>query len=372
VTSGKQGETGAPEEEIDGFRFHRTPPPRGLWGRLPLLGQWAIVKDLRRRVAEVARRVKPDLIHAHSPCLTALAALPVARKLGIPLVYEMRASWEDAAVDHGTCREGDLRYRLTRALETYTLRRADAVTTICEGLRDEIQSRGIPAERITVIPNAVDPTAFPYGRKADPALASELGLESKRVIGFIGSFYAYEGLQVLLDAMPRLREACPDLRLLLVGGGFEEERLRAQAQRLQLGEAVRFTGRVPHDKVTDYYSLCDVMVYPRLDMRLTRIVTPLKPLEAMAQGRVVAASDIGGHRERVRDGSTGVLFRAGDPDALAGTVAALLSAPGRWPALREAARRYIDEERTWARSVQRYIPLYERLLPARPAAAVAR
>jgi len=369
LTSGKQGGTKTLLEEVDGLRFHRTPPPRGLASRLPVLRHWAIVRDLKRRVAEVARETKPDLIHAHSPCLTALAALPVARKLGLPLVYEMRASWEDAAVDHGTCREGDFRYRLTRALETHALRRADAITTICEGLRDEIESRSIPAARITVIPNAVDPSAFPYGRAADPTLARELGIEGRRVIGFIGSFYAYEGLHVLLDAMPRLSAACPGLRLLLVGGGYEEENLRGQAQRLGLGETVRFVGRVPHERVAEYYALCDVMVYPRLDLRLTRIVTPLKPLEAMAQGRIVAASDIGGHREMIHDGSTGVLFRAGDPDALAGTVASLLAARERWPALREAARTYIEEERTWARSVARYLPVYERLLPAHRAVA---
>ena len=371
LTSGKQGEAAEPKEDVDGLRFHRTPPPRGLLGRLPVVNQWAIVKDLRRRVAEVARETAPDLLHAHSPCLTALAALPVARKLGIPLVYEMRASWEDAAVDHGTCREGDLRYRLTRALETRALRRADAVTTICEGLRDEIESRGVPAARVTVIPNAVDPKAFPYGRRADPALAGELGLEGRRVIGFIGSFYGYEGLHVLLDAMPRLAAARPDLSLLLVGGGYEEENLRRQAQRLGLADTVRFTGRVPHEKVAGYYALCDVMVYPRLDMRLTRIVTPLKPLEAMAQGKVVAASDIGGHREMIRDGSTGVLFRAGDAAALAGAVEALFASEERWPGLRETARSYVDEERTWARSVARYLPVYEQLLGARRVAAPA-
>jgi PEP-CTERM/exosortase A-associated glycosyltransferase len=362
VTSGKQGSVPEQEAEVDGFRFYRTEPPKGLLSHLSVLNNLAIVHDLHRRVAEVARETRPDLIHAHSPSLTAIAALPVARKLGIPFVYEMRASWEDAAVDHGTCREGDLRYRMGRMLETHALRRADAITTICEGLREEIEARGVPPERITVIPNAVDPETFAYGQAADQALVDELGLHGKRVIGFIGSFYGYEGLSVLLDAMPRLSAACSAARLLLVGGGFEDKRLREQALRLRLGESVRFVGRVPHDRVQAYYSACDVMVYPRLDLRLTRIVTPLKPLEAMAQGCVVAASDIGGHRELIRDQSTGVLFPAGDPEALARTVGALLSSPGRWPALRESARRYVEEERSWERSVARYLPVYERLL----------
>ncbi len=360
LTSGKQGN--AVDQEVDGFRFHRTAPPRRFLSRPAVLRNLAIVRDLRRRTAEVARVTKPDIIHAHSPCLTAIAALPVARSLGIPFVYEMRASWEDAAVDHGTCREGDLRYRVTRLLETRILRQADAIMTICEGLREEIEARGIPPERITVIPNAVDPEAFAYGRAADPALVDGLGLRGKRVLGFIGSFYAYEGLHVLLDAMTRITATNPDVRLLLVGGGYEEKRLREQAERLGLGESVRFVGRVPHERVADYYSVCDVMVYPRLDLRLTRIVTPLKPLEAMAQGCVVAASDIGGHREMIRDDGTGILFRANDPKSLAHAVGALLASPARWPALRESARRYVEEERNWRRSVSRYLPVYERLV----------
>lgn len=362
VTSGKQGATAAAVEDVDGLRFHRTAPPTGFLARFELTRQWKTIRALRKRVAEVVRETKPDLVHAHSPCLTAIAALPVARGLGIPVVYEMRASWEDAAVDHGTCREGDLRYLSARALETRALQSVDAITTICEGLREEIVGRGVPPERVTVVPNAVDPKEFAYRQPPDPALARELGIEGKRVIGFIGSFYAYEGLRVLIDALPGLAAAHADLRLLLVGGGYEEERLREQVAALGLGDVVRFVGRVPHARVKDYYALCEMTVYPRLDMRLTRIVTPLKPLEAMAQGCVVAASDIGGHREMIRDGRTGVLFRPDDTAALARAVGELLSEPDRWPALREAARQYIEEERTWARSVSRYVPVYERLL----------
>jgi len=372
VTGSKHTAPYRPEEVVDGLRFFRTPPAPA-WARLPVLGQAAVVRGLRRRLEELVAEHRPDLLQAHSPCLNALAALPVARRHRIPLVYEMRASWEDAAVNHGTCREGDLRYRLSRALESWVLRRADAVTTICEGLREEIMSRGIPPERITVIPNAVDVESFPCGRRPDPGLVRELGLEDRRVLGFIGSFYHYEGLHLLLDAMPRILAAAPDVRLLLVGGGFEEARLKAQAEALGLGDAVRFTGRVPHERVQDYYALCTCMVYPRLDLRLTRIVTPLKPLEAMAQGRLVAASDIGGHRELVRPGETGILFPPDDPAALAQGVLELLGQPGRWPELRSAARRFVEQERTWAASVAHYLPVYEALTGRRaPALAGSR
>jgi PEP-CTERM/exosortase A-associated glycosyltransferase len=202
----------------------------------------------------------------------------------LPVVYEIRAFWEDAAVDHGTTREGSLRYRMTRALETRACQQADAVTCICEGLQQDLAGRGIPSSKITVIPNAVDPAQFTFGVPADTNLRTSLGLEDARVIGFIGSFYAYEGLDLLLAAAPAMIARDPRIRILLVGGGPEESRLRAQAAQLGLAQHVIFTGRVPHQIVNRYYSLVDVLVYARHPMRLTDLVTPLKPLEAMAQG----------------------------------------------------------------------------------------
>ncbi|MCS6947474.1 MAG: glycosyltransferase, partial [Steroidobacteraceae bacterium] len=161
LTSSKHYAATADEEEVDGFRFHRTRAPARGWRAWPLANQWAVIHDTRRRIEQLVERMRPHILHAHSPCLNGIAALHAGRRLRVPVVYEMRASWEDAAVDHGTTRPGSLRYRASRALETWTLRRADAVTTICEGLRRDILGRGIPADKITVIPNAVDPQAFP-------------------------------------------------------------------------------------------------------------------------------------------------------------------------------------------------------------------
>jgi PEP-CTERM/exosortase A-associated glycosyltransferase len=286
----------------------------------------------------------------------------VGRRLGIPVVYEVRALWEDAAVDHGTTREGSVRYRLSRALETYALRRADHITTICAGLRAEIAARGIAADRITVIPNAVDTDDFRIGAVPDGALQSRLGLEGCTVVGFAGSFYAYEGLDLLLDAAARMLPRLPQLRLLLVGGGPQEAALRAQAADRGIAERVIFTGRVPHAEVQRYYDLIDVLAYPRRRMRLTDIVTPLKPLEAMAQGRMFVASDVGGHRELVRDGQTGFLFPADDVGALAGAIESVLARRAEWPRIRAQARRFVETERTWSHSVARYAEVYRSLL----------
>lgn len=365
LTSAKQGPGARTEEVVDSWRFYRTLPAAGLLAKLPVLNQLAVMNSLTRRLKEVVIASKPDVLHAHSPALNAIPALRVGRRLGIPVVYEIRAFWEDAAVDHGTSRPWGLRYRLTRALESYALKRVDAVTTICEGLRNDILARGIPAEKVTVIPNAVDIGSFHSEQPADPQLASELGVEGCVLLGFIGSFYAYEGLGTLLQALPDMLAKNGDIRLLLVGGGPQEKELKTLAKQLGVEDKVRFVGRVPHDRVQRYYNLIDVLVYPRLRMRLTDLVTPLKPLEAMAQCKLLVASDVGGHLELIRDGKTGVLFEAGNPQALANKVLELLQTPERWPGLRRAGREFVEKERNWRRSVARYRAVYKAARKAR-------
>ncbi len=350
------------EETIDGLHFFRTTPATGFLSQLPVLNQWAVSTTLEKRLHTVVTQVQPDILHAHSPALNGLAAIHVGRKLGIPVVYEVRAFWEDAAVDHGTSMEWGLRYRLTRTLETSVLKRVTGVTTICEGLRNDIVERGIPADKVTVIPNAVDITAFNSDQPYDHALAQKLDLQNKQVIGFIGSFYAYEGLLLLLQAMPEIMERQADVRLLLVGGGPEDDKLKRYVAENQLSDKVIFTGRVSHDEVQTYYDLIDIFVYPRLPMRLTELVTPLKPLEAMAQRRLVVASDVGGHRELIRDGETGQLFRAGDPHALAESVVDLLSNKSHWDMQKEAGRRFVELERSWPVSIARYQKVYDAVL----------
>jgi PEP-CTERM/exosortase A-associated glycosyltransferase len=364
MTSAKHTVASGLTEEVDGLLFFRTIRGHGWLSRLPLLKQISTVSTLARRLAEVVDEVRPDILHAHSPALNGLAALRVAKSRGLPLVYECRAFWEDAAVDHGTCREGDLRYWAIHRLESYVFRRAQAITTICEGLRTDIVGRGIPAEKVTVIPNGVDLKQFQPGGRADPSLADSVGVAGKTVLGFIGSFYAYEGLSLMLEALPLIVEHQPEIRLLLVGGGPQEEALKGLVRRLGVENRVIFTGRIPHQKVQDYYNLVDILVYPRYSMRLTELVTPLKPLEAMAQGRLVVASDVGGQREMIEHGKTGLLFKAGDRADLAKQIVDLLDNEELRATLKACGRHYAETERTWAASVARYRPVYERLMAA--------
>jgi PEP-CTERM/exosortase A-associated glycosyltransferase len=361
LTSPKQIDCAVDEEEVDGLHFYRTPAGPAPSRQLPGVGEFALMRQLERRLLQIARERRPQLLHAHSPVLNAIPALRVGRRLGIPVVYEVRAFWEDAAVDHGTTAEGSVRYRLTRRLETHALRKAGHVFTICEGLRRDIVGRGIPAAKVTVIPNAVDIETFDTGGTPDETLKARLGLAGATVVGFIGSFYAYEGLDLLLAALPALLHRRPDVRVLLVGGGPHEAALKAQARALGVADKVVFTGRVPHAEVQRYYDLVDVLAYPRHSMRLTELVTPLKPLEAMAQGRLLVASDVGGHRELIRHGETGWLFKAGSTEALTQAIDELLGRREQWPGLRAAGRLFVERERHWRASVAHYRPVFERL-----------
>ncbi len=358
VTGPRQGTTDAAVECLDGLVFHRTDGSRRDGVRGEIMGIAAFAK----RIAAAVDAFEPDLIHAHSPVLDAIAALIVARRRGLPLVYEIRAFWEDAAVGNGTGTQGSLRYRATRKLETWAVRRADAVAVICEGLRDDLIARGIDPDKIMVSPNGVDLTLFGDPPPRDDALATSLGLDGADVVGFIGSFYDYEGLDDLIAAMPALVAARPRAKLLLVGGGPMATSLRAQAAASPVAGAIRFVGRVPHDAVERYYGLIDILAYPRKKMRLTDLVTPLKPLEAMAQGRLVAASDVGGHRELIRDGDTGTLFAPDDPAAIAQALAASFADRSDWDQRRDRARHFVATDRNWSSNISRYIPVYQRLV----------
>ena len=362
VTSAKHTVAEQAIEEVDGLSFYRSQQPTGLLAKLPVFNQWAVVKSLTARLDEIIPEIKPDVLHAHSPALNGLAAIKAGKKYNIPVVYECRAFWEDAAVDHGTTSEGSLRYRVTKALESHVFKQAQAVTCICEGLRQDIIQRGIAENKITVIPNAVNIEKFTFGQEAKPQLKQELELQNKTVLGFIGSFYAYEGIPLILDALPEILKQKPDIRLLLVGGGPQEEIIKDKVKQLQLESFVIFTGRVPHDQVQDYYNLVDIFVYPRLVMRLTELVTPLKPLEAMAQGRLVIASDVGGHKELIKDQENGALFRANDAGSLVACVLNLLEHSDSWPAMRQAGRQYVEEERNWIKSVSNYQQVYSNFL----------
>lgn len=361
VTSPKHPPTEQATETAEGFQFYRTKAYQSWFWRLPVLKELAVVLALKNRLLQLIETEQPDILHAHSPALNGLAALWAAKKSGIPVVYEIRAFWEDAAVDHGTCKENGLRYKLSRALETYVARKASAVTTICQGLRADLINRGISADKITVIPNAVDPQQFQLIAAKNAVLEQQFQLQGKKVLGFLGSFYAYEGLDLLIKALPVIRQQIPSATLLLVGGGPQQAQLQKLVNELGLQDAVIMPGRVPHSEVMQYYSLVDLLVYPRKAMRLTELVTPLKPLEAMAQGMRLLASDVGGHLELIKHGKTGWLFQRDNVDDLAEQAVRVLQNLNADQQIIADGLQFIQTERNWAASVGRYVNLYQQL-----------
>jgi len=345
----------AAQEEFDGIRYYRTGRLDG--PLLPFASEVGLMRRLAARIEQVAAIEKPHLLHAHSPVLNVLPALGVGRKLGIPIVYEIRAFWEDAAVDHRSYAEGSWKYRLTRSLETWACRRASQIGVLCNGLKNDLVQRGIPAEKITVVWNGVNPNDFRAGTP-DPALSQAHGLAGKKVLGYIGSFYRYEGLDLLVEAMAKIAASRNDVALLLAGGGETEKFLREQVARLNLTDKVIFPGRIPHERIPDVYSLIDVLVYPRHSMRLTDLVTPLKPLEAMAMGKPLVASDVGGHRELIRDGQTGLLFKAGHASALVAALERILDDAALQKDLADCASDWVRRNHSWERTTSVYSDIY--------------
>jgi PEP-CTERM/exosortase A-associated glycosyltransferase len=319
------------------------------------------MRTLTKRIEEVIKIEKPDVLHAHSPILNGIPALWAGYKLGIPVVYEIRAFWEDAAVDHGTYSQNSWKYKLVKTLEKWVCLKAKSVAVLCEGLKEDLIKRGIPFEKITVVPNGVNPDDFEHP-EPDEEFIRKWNLGDKKIIGFIGSFYRYEGLDLLIGAFDRLRATQQDIVLLLVGGGEMEAELKKQIERLHLKEKVIMPGRISHDCIPAIYALVDILAYPRYSMRLTELVTPLKPLEAMAMGKALVASDVGGHRELIRHGHTGLLFPAGNVSSLTDTLKCLIDDVRLRQDLQTQGLAWVQQEYNWDKTTAVYEEFYSQAL----------
>ncbi len=348
-------------DHIDGLRIYRAQKKRNLFNRLPFVDEITDMIATYRTSKRYIDEIKPDIIHVHSPVLN---FWPIYWALGkhYPILYEIRAFWEDAAVNYGVTSFGSPRYKGTKQLETMAMRRTTAVTTICNGLKRDILSRGIAPSKVGVIPNAVDIDRFLPITTRNDQLAKTLRLDNSFVLGFAGSFYDYEGLDLLIEALPIIHSKHPNTKILLVGGGPKESELKALTERLGLNESVVFTGRIPQSKIRDYYSIADLMVYPRHSMRLTETVTPLKPLEAMAMKRLVLASDVGGHHELIDENKTGFLFKAGDKLDLAHKVCDISDTIDQSAHIIENGYHYVEKVRNWKNSVAKYKPIYKKAI----------
>lgn len=318
------------------------------------------LNEYTKALFEEVQRLRPAVLHASSNFVNGLAAHAVARRLGIPYIYEARGFWEVTRASRYPGYENNERYLLDARMETEAARTADAVVTISEGLCDVLRERGVPADRIVVVPNGVDTERF-VPTPPDTELARRLGIDGRRVIGYIGSVVDYEGLDTLLEAAAILRERGLPFAVLIVGGGPVLDDLRVQARALGLEGYVLFPGRVPHDEVLRYYSLIDICPFPRRGLPVCEIVTPLKPYESMAMGKAVLVSDVRALREMVIHEQTGLVFRREDARALADALGRLVEDADLCRELGARSRQWVCENRSWQRLGRKYLELYERL-----------
>jgi PEP-CTERM/exosortase A-associated glycosyltransferase len=357
---------------VDGVFYVRTPTGgrltrSALGGRWPLVREWATVRLLRNRILELVDKQPVSIIYAHSPALCGLAGLQAARNRGLPFAYEIRAFWEDAAVDQGRTTPNSPRYRVIRRLETYVARHADAVSAIALPMLDDLRQRGLPAEKLFHVPNGVDTERFaPLAR--DRQLATELGLEDSVVFGFFGSLYRYEGVAWLIRAAAELYSRGNRFKLLIIGSGEDQAAINTAIRDYSAAEYVRTISHVSHEEIQRYYSVVDIMVFPRLSVRLTELVTPLKPLEAMALEKAVLASSVGGHRELLDHEKSGLMFRSEDIADFCHQAERLISSPVLRQQLGETGRQVILRDREWKVLARRYQRIYEFVSKARGSA----
>ncbi len=341
-------------EFIDDIPYYRT-KKGSLLSKIPFIRDIRTVVTLSSAIKRVVKAEKPDILHAHSSVLNGYAALRIARSYKIPLIYEIRALWEDAAVDQGKMTENSMKYNLIRFLETGLVQKVDKVVVISEHLKKDFEQRGIKNQNFYVVPNGVDVSKFQVQYNKDAQLLNELGLQDKVVFGFIGSFYHFEGLEFLIKAFADLQGE--QFVLLLVGSGERFESIKRLVASLGLQHKILLPGRVEHDQVSRYYSVMDVLVYPRLSMRITELVTPLKPLEAMAMGKCVLASDVGGHLELIK--KAGIFFVREDYFSLKEKLEMLGNNEElRWIYVKKA-REYIEKKRSWDNNIELYRKIYE-------------
>ena len=343
---------------LDGIPYHRLLP----W-RMP--GHADTAADLGLDMAaRLTGQVRPAVLHAASNYANAQIALALGKRYGLPVVYEVRGFWEDTWLSRHP-NDPDLAsselYRLTRDAETRCMLAADLVVTLGEAMRDEIVARGVTAEKILIVPNAVS-EEFLRPLPDASALRAALGVgPDEHCVGVVSSLVPHEGIGALLEAAARLRARGLPVRVVIVGDGPERAALQRQAAGLGLGEAAIFTGRVPAAKVREFHALLDVFVVPRTPDRVCQLVTPLKPVEAMASGLCVVASDVRALAEIIKPDVTGALTIPQDPLALADSLELLVCSPDMRRKLGESAREWVARDRTWAHNAARYRDAYARL-----------
>jgi len=361
-------------EEVDGIRHHRLDLGSGYPSDGPVD---RYLEDYAWRAAGIAREERPAIIHASSGGRgyeSALVGLALGEHLDLPVVYEVRSLFDGPAPAGSSGPASDAtspreRYRRRDATEVRSMLAADAVVTLAETMKTDIVARGVPAERVHVVPNGVDPEVF-VPQQPDLALRSRYGVGYRYLIGYVSNLdHPREDHETLIAATAKLVEAGRDVACLIIGEGRRRERLEAVAEASGVADRIVFTGAVPHDQVPAMYALLDVFIVPRRNERAARLVTPLKPFEAMAMARPMIVADLPALTEVAPDGERSLAYPAEDPAALAAAVERLMDDSALAARLGAAGRVWVTKERTWASNGPRWTAIYEGVLRGRRPAA---
>lgn len=355
VTSPRQEGDNEPREG-DGMTIYRTRKRPAPTSRL--LRTILELFSFRHRIKEILILENPDILHVHSPVWWAWSGILARGLRKIPLVYEVRTLWHEAAVEGGKLKPGSFSFQLARCGEQFVLKKAQAIVAISNNLREYLIKRGAVPEKVFVAGNgAPDWRPNDVGKAWRQKHALRL---PKFAVGYIGSLYKSEGIDVLLRAVELVRRRCPATVFLVVGSGPEEKNLKCQARQMGIEDSVIFIGKVPQSQVAMYYEASDVLVYPRLATLTNELITPLKPLEAMVLGRPIIVSNVGGLRELVPPGGA-LFFEPGRFDQLANCIIQLIEQPALGSANAERARDYVLNHRTWSKTLSVYKEVYESL-----------
>ncbi|WP_175419345.1 glycosyltransferase family 4 protein [Glutamicibacter creatinolyticus] len=321
---------------------------------------------LRQQTDELMKQVaksQPSVLHTTTDFSNAVSVRAVADAAGLPWVYEVRGQLADTwASTRPASAQSSERYRLFQAREAEAAQAADHVVTLGERMKHNLVAAGVAADKITVLPNGIGDK---FLEEPVPRLSAraQVSLEPEAFyVGTVSSLVPYEGLDTLLKAAALLMPSHPSLRVLIVGDGTERENLRNLAHELGIMEICRFPGRVPRGKTNLYHASLNAFVVPRQDLAVTRSVTPLKPVEALASGVPVLASDLPALGELIRDGENGHLIKAEDIDAWAAAISDLVLRSDQAARMGRAGRDFVLRTRTWSSNAHRLSKIYENLI----------
>ncbi|MGN5044470.1 glycosyltransferase family 4 protein [Aeromonas sp. 3P] len=345
--------------DIDGVRYHCLQADNNAFGQIPIINY---IDEYSEALYQLSLNEKPAIIHGASNYMNGLAANNVAKRLGIKSVYEVRGLWEITRISRDPDWKDTEYYNMMSQLEAQAANDADAVFTLTNALKNELINRGVAAEKIHLLPNGVDSSRF-IPKIRNNKLARNLGIEDKVVIGFLGSVVQYEGVEYIIQAASILKkQGLNNFVVLIVGDGAVLDNVKAITSELHMDEHVKFTGRVPHDEIEDYYSIVDICPLPRKGLPVCEMVSPLKPFEAMAMGKVVVSSDVAALAEIIDDGVTGLLHKKDDPEDLANKIRLLIEDHNLRDRLGKSAREWVVAERDWKVIAKRVDTVYRNLL----------